>query len=760
MNAEDWNYLVTAMAEAGLVAGDPPAAGVALDVHLATVNGIPADESLEWLAGVFHMLPMAPQHAVCSSRGEVVFRRLAVDGKDSEPWLPFCTLGPLLVLAHYNPTAGGMWSIPAEFIIPLVIPEEAYRTLAKDIGERLSFKPLERTQPKQISSPLPRKAGLDKVLAWLLNEYPLEDFEAGPRIESERDALMRSSGNDPQCLRKLPRGLGLALHFLSTGEACFNAEQAPSQKIFPDTLLEKHAVFPLYCGKRVVYLLSEDKLNYAFEDEWLSGGNEAYQFRTVRSDRDSILRTINRDRGRSVVDGQHSAEEVVLVDSDVANVVEIDPADVARINPSSMNATPEQILHWVLHRSVTGRASDLHIEKYYNMARFRARIDGELRVIHSCPEEQLPRFVSLIKNWSNLGQRRQAAEDGRFSMLIGKRRIDGRVSAIPCRKDQQKITIRFLDKQGGIRKLTELNLSETQLGTFRDAMGRDQGLILITGPTGSGKTSTLYALLNSVNAENINIHTVEDPIEYEIEGINQTQTDPINGINFAEGLRRLMRADPDVILIGECRDEETAMAAVTASLTGHLVLTTLHANDSLRAVSRFLSMGVPPYLLADALALSQAQRLVRKLCTYCRQPQVISEDIKSIFRANRIEIGPHVDCIYSKRGCPECSDTGYSGRIALMEICVIDSELSELVATNSPQNKMREVAFRKGFRTLYQQGLQQVLEGNTSMEEISCLSYTAMIEDDFDNPAILPMQTAAREVPDAPPPSAQAQGSK
>jgi len=396
-----------------------------------------------------------------------------------------------------------------------------------------------------------------------------------------------------------------------------------------------------------------------------------------------------------------------------------------RLNPSSIHATPEQIVHWVLYRAISGRASDLHVEKYFNTARFRARIDGELQVIHSCPEEALPRFISLIKNYSNMGHQRQDAQDARFAMSIGKRRIDCRVSAIPCRRDLQKLTLRFLDKKDGVKRLSELNLTPRQAQIINDTMNRDQGLVLVTGPTGSGKTTSLYAFINSINREGINIHTIEDPIEYEIEGINQTQTDPINGIDFPQGLRRLLRADPDVILIGESRDEETANAAVNAALTGHLVLTTLHANDSLRAVSRLISMGLPPYLLADALALSQAQRLVRRLCTYCKRPLAVTDDIRRVFAKNLVEIPAGVGTIYGKTGCSECGETGYSGRIALMEMCPITPDIADLIGSNAPQSQMREVAFRHGVLSLYQEGLTQVLAGYTSMEEISPLSYTS-----------------------------------
>ena len=381
--------------------------------------------------------------------------------------------------------------------------------------------------------------------------------------------------------------------------------------MFPDSLLEKHGVYPLFVSPERVYLLSSKRSNYAFEDEWTSLGNEAFEIVPVVADANSINGAISRNRSRGSRDSGTKIDVGELYFSEDINLVEIDPVEMARLNPANPNNTPELVVHWVLNRALTLRASDLHVEKYYNMVRFRARIDGQLHIIHSASEEEMPRFIALIKNWSNLGQERQKLQDARFAMKLGQKRIDVRVSAVPCRKDQQKLTMRFLDKQDGIKSLTELNMSDRQSKIVADTMSRDQGLVLVTGPTGSGKTTTLYAFLNSINGEGLNIHTIEDPIEYEIEGINQTQTDAFNGINFPNGLRALLRADPDVMLIGESRDEETANAAINAALTGHLVLTTLHANDSLRAVSRILSMGIAPYMLADALAMSQAQRLVR-----------------------------------------------------------------------------------------------------------------------------------------------------
>lgn len=729
MTEREWARLTRDFAGSGYKVGEPPELGQELHVVLAQANRIPSDEALEWVAGVYQMLPLDPARTSCSTRAETLFRRIAVSCEADEPWMPLGNVGPLLIFAHYNPACADFWHVPVDFVVPVLIPRSKYDMLRKEIMERLSFKPLDEREPMRLKNSAPRNEGLRKMLDWMLEEYPFEDPEARSRIEKERDRVSPdAAGGDLLALSKLPRFMGVALYHLCTGDPCFNAESAPPQQMFPETMLEKHVVYPMYCGKKIIYLLSTERNNFAFEDEWLSSGHDAYDFRTVICEKESIIAAINRDRGKAASTSV-ATPEGELTFSDVANIVEIDPSDIQRINPNSINTTPEQVVHWVLYRAINGRGSDLHIEKFYNTARFRARIDGELKVIHSCPEEMLARYVSLIKNYSNMGQRRQDAQDGRFSLLIGKRRVDCRVSAIPCRKDLQKITIRFLDKQDGVKKLSQLALSPRQSGLLGEAMGRDQGLILITGPTGSGKTTTLYALLNSVNADNINIHTVEDPIEYEIEGMNQTQTDPHNQINFAEGLRRLMRADPDVILIGECRDEETAMAAINAALTGHLVLTTLHANDCLRAVSRLIAMGVPSYLLADSLALTQAQRLVRRLCTYCKKPALITPEIRSAYRRNRIAIPPETEFIYNRCGCPECNETGYMGRLALMELCASDNELSDLIARNAPISELRRVAFNRGMLTLYQEGLQHVAAGNTSMEEISCLSYTAISDD-------------------------------
>jgi len=691
---------------------------------LAKANGISPDRALEWLAAQFEMIPFDLVRPVCSTRAEQVFRKIARDADTSSPWMPFGSVGPVLLCAHFDPTATDAWGIPESLFQRILVCRSQYERLKADLSARLSMSNLPEKSLFDGNSGPARGSGLLTALRWLLEHYPMSGGEM-EKLKACEPSFGDLDARRVVDFKLLPRDYGVAFRYMTTGAPIFGAEFAPFQDLFPDSLLEKHVVYPLYFGKKEVYLLTADCDSYSFEDEWYSSGRDGFVIVKVLADAEGIRDAIARNRGRAGAPSV-AVEQRDLEYSDDANLVEIDPSEMQMINPSNINTTPEQVIQWVLYRAITQRASDLHVEKFFNTARLRVRVDGELRVIHSCSEDMLPRLVSLLKNYANMGQRRQTAEDGRFSMRIGQRRIDCRVSAIPCSKELQKITIRFLDKRDGVRQLSELNLSTRQSGIVKNALSRDQGLVLVTGPTGSGKTTTLYAFINSINSDSINIHTVEDPIEYEIEGINQTQTDPINDIDFSEGLRRILRADPDVILIGESRDEETASAAVNAALTGHLVLTTLHANDSLRAVSRLISMGVPPYLLADSLALSQAQRLVRRLCQECKRPVPIKDEVLERFQKNMIPMSREHQFFYEPAGCPECNETGYRGRLALMEMCAIDSELADLISRNAPQSQMREVAHRAGVLSLYQEGMLQVLAGQTTLDEIACLSYTAL----------------------------------
>jgi type II secretory ATPase GspE/PulE/Tfp pilus assembly ATPase PilB-like protein len=678
---------------------------------------------LEELSSQYGIMPIQLPRSTCSVPAETLLRQLGRMTAVEQPWLPVGTIGPILIVGHHDPRHQECWGVPPFLTVRVLIAPEQYQSVMKDLEGRLRIKPIAAHNPTEGLPAPPQTGKVVDVMKWFLQYYPQSDRDK----EKFRKLIAENDDCDTSNLaglKFLPRHYGAAFLSLATGYPVYNPEEAPAQTHFPDGLLEKHNVYPVFCGNQRIFLLSSVTNNYAFEDEWLSSGSDAVEMVTVLADPTAISAAVARNRGRSSRD-KAKVDVGDLYFSDNTSIVEIDPTEMARVNPQNPNNTPEQVVQWVLNRAVQSRASDLHIEKYYNTARFRARIDGELVVMHSAGEEELPRFIALIKNYANMPQERQKLLDARFAMKFSTRRIDARVAAVPCRKEQQKLILRFLDKQDGVKELSALNLSERQTSIIKRTMNRDQGLVLVTGPTGSGKTTTLYAFLNSVNADNINIQTIEDPIEYEIEGINQTQTDPVHGIDFPNGLRSLLRADPDVILIGESRDAETASASINAALTGHLVLTTLHANDSLRAISRLLSMGVEPYLLADALVLRQAQRLVRRLCSYCKQPVAPTAEVEAYLQQNGVLAGGLDDPLYQAIGCDECNNTGYSGRIALMEMCETNGEFSELVASCAPVSDLRRVALKDGFMTLYQEGLVQVMSGNTTFDEISCLSYTS-----------------------------------
>lgn len=684
--------------------------------------------SLEGTAVQFGLLPVKLPRETCTVEAETVLRRLGRFPQTDTPWLPVATLGPSIIFGHFAPKSGDMWGVPPCFAIRIAIPQEQYEKIRKDLVMRLSNAPLPQQNPlEQLSAPSFSSGDLESAFKWLLDNYPYDETERERLEMLYAEAVDKGGALDREDYNGIQPSLGVALQYLTQGPSllCFNPEEAPKQDRFPTTLLEKHNVYPLYEGEHKVYLLSTTECNFSFEDEWLSQGNDPVDFVPVLADEKSIRNLVSRSASKLSGSAGIEVKQSELSLSDSGNIVEIDPENVASINPQNVNHSAEDLIHWVLYTAINSRASDLHLEKYYNVARFRGRIDGKLKTIYTAPEEMMQRFVALIKNYSNMSQSRQEALDGRFGLAFGNRRVDVRVAAVPCRNEMQKVIMRFLDKQDGVKELSALNFSKRQSMIVKKVMSRDQGLILITGPTGSGKTTTLYALINSVNEEGINIHTIEDPIEYEIEGINQTQTDPTHGLTFANGLRALLRSDPDVILIGECRDEETANSAINASLTGHLVLTTLHANDSLRAISRLLSMGVEPHLVGDSLAMSQAQRLVRRLCSYCKRPVTMTPQIIELMTRQGVSRDKLETPIYKATGCDECNGSGYSGRVALMEMAEINAEMADLVERKATQIELKKAALKTGFQTLYQEGLTHVLAGNTTLDEIKKVSYTA-----------------------------------
>ena len=362
-------------------------------------------------------------------------------------------------------------------------------------------------------------------------------------------------------------------------------------------------------------------------------------------------------------------------------------------------------------QAIKDRASDIHIEPFKDKVNIRYRIDGKLYEVPPPAKGLLPAIVSRIKILSNLDiAEHRLPQDGAFFVKVEGKDIDIRVSTIPA-VHGEKVVLRILDRSQTLLDLDELGFEASHLESFKKMVARPHGLILVTGPTGSGKTTTLYAALNEIKSPRKNISTVEDPVEYRIEGINQVQIQPKIGLTFSQSLRSLLRQDPDIIMVGEVRDSETAQICIRASLTGHLVLTTLHTNDAASAISRLVDIGIEPYLISPSLVLVASQRLIRKLCSECKEAYETTSKLKKDFNIKE-------GLLYRAKGCDECSHTGYKGRIAIFELIVVDDKLRELISRGSTLSEIKGVLKELGVRSLKDAGTRKAEAGITSIEEV------------------------------------------
>jgi len=368
----------------------------------------------------------------------------------------------------------------------------------------------------------------------------------------------------------------------------------------------------------------------------------------------------------------------------------------------------------LLADAVERAASDIHFEPEQNFLRIRYRIDGVLRQIRSLHKTYWPAMAVRIKVMSkmNIAETR-APQDGRISLSLTGRQVDFRVAS-QITTHGENIVLRILDRQKGIVPLDALGLAAEQLAMLKKMIVRPEGIILVTGPTGSGKTTTLYSILNHINHDGVNVMTLEDPVEYPMTLIRQTSVNEAAKLDFANGIRSLMRQDPDVILVGEIRDEDTAQMALRAAMTGHQVYSTLHSNNALGAVPRLVDIGIAPEIMAGNIIGIVAQRLVRRLCKHCRQPYEANESEWRILSVK----GDKPPTIHRAVGCDHCEYQGYRGRLAIMELLRLDPELDELMAHRATPREMLNAAMAKGFRTLADDGIRRVLDGSTSLEEL------------------------------------------
>jgi len=467
--------------------------------------------------------------------------------------------------------------------------------------------------------------------------------------------------------------------------------------LVPKELARRYYLIPLKQEGDKLFVAMADPLDfYATEDLRLKTG---YQIETAIASKEEIIRTLNKaydlDEGvKEFIDEVSTQEQEEHVTNEDSPVV--------------------KLVNQILQSAVQQKASDIHVDPQETNVLVRYRVDGVLRTERTLPKSMQSVITARIKIIANLNiTESRVPQDGRIKTTLDLQVIDLRVSTLPTVYGE-KIVMRILDLSGTLNDIQNLGFNKVNLDRFIKLIERPTGIVLITGPTGSGKSSTLYAALNRLNSEEVNIITVEDPVEYRLEGINQVQVNTNVGMTFAKGLRSILRQDPDIVMVGEIRDQETADVAIRASLTGHLVLSTLHTNSSLGTITRLIDMGVEPFLVASSLAGIVAQRLVRRICKSCAEEQEPSKRELEIF----VKRGIKIEKVTRGKGCGSCNMTGYKGRVAIHELLEINDELRREIMNNGSPSKLREIAIKNRTIFLIDDGLLKVKQGVTSTEEV------------------------------------------
>lgn len=484
-------------------------------------------------------------------------------------------------------------------------------------------------------------------------------------------------------------------------------------RLIPVSLVMRHTLVPISLSGSTLTLAMCDPSNLVAINEvkFLTG----YDVKVAVAATASVMAAIRRfyDEGSNV-------EEVlaeVAGQQEVEVVKEEEEVDLKDLERATEDAPVVRLVNAVLMSAIKRQASDIHFEPYEKVFRVRFRVDGVLEEIMKPPLKLKNAITSRIKVMANLDiAERRLPQDGRIKLKLGGGKdMDFRVSVLPTIFGE-KIVLRLLDKSSLQLDMTKLGFEEQALQEFKEAIHKPYGMVLVTGPTGSGKTTTLYSALSELNKVTENISTAEDPVEYNLMGINQVQMHEEIGLNFAAALRAFLRQDPDIIMVGEIRDFETAEIAIKAALTGHLVLSTLHTNDAPSTINRLLNMGVEPFLVASSVNLVMAQRLARRICLNCREPAEISPQAL-------VEVGVPPEAIgtfqpFRGVGCPECGGSGYRGRIALYEVMTCHEEIRDLILAGASASEIKKTAMAMGMKTLRQAGITKMQEGITTIEEV------------------------------------------
>ena len=481
-------------------------------------------------------------------------------------------------------------------------------------------------------------------------------------------------------------------------------------ELLPKEFLDKHSVLPLYLVQGVLTVAVPEPANVFLieEIERLAG----YPVQVVAATQHDI---------RATIQAYLPSENVFVIDEIMDDVkpeeftlIERQIEDISNLEQAAGDSPVIKLVNYCIYNAVKDGASDIHLEPGDNVLRIRYRIDGRLTEKLRPPFAMQAAIASRIKIMAGLDiSERRLPQDGGIHVLMEKRPIDLRVSTMPG-KWGEKVVIRIIDNEKASVSLEKLGFGYDTLKQWRKVIGLPNGVLLVTGPTGSGKTSTLYASLQELNSPEINICTIEDPVEYALAGINQFQVSDKAGFTFAGALRALLRQDPDIVMVGEIRDPETAKITTQAALTGHLVLTTLHTNDAPSSITRLFNLGVEPYLVGASLAGVLAQRLVRKLCQACKEPYVPTINEKRLLE----KFGGAAETLYRPKGCPRCRNLGYYGRIGIYELLITEDTISEKISQGASLNDIRELARALGMKTLRADGIDKVKAGVTTMEEV------------------------------------------
>ncbi|MCK4905290.1 Flp pilus assembly complex ATPase component TadA [bacterium] len=494
-------------------------------------------------------------------------------------------------------------------------------------------------------------------------------------------------------------------------------------RLVPEKLARHFCVIAISHEGSYINLVMSDPANIVAIDNIRS--NTGYEIIPLLSTKKEINDAIEKYYGESDMASSIPDLKDISFSTEAEAAKEQENIDLAQLKVQVKDPPVVRYVNSILLKAIEEKASDIHLEAAETEVFVRNRVDGVLRNLPPPPKKTYPAIVSRIKIISNLDiAERRLPQDGRTKAKIGSKEVDIRVSIIPTIYGE-KVVMRLLDKTTMLMGLEELGFDKIELGKFKDAVSSPYGMVLLTGPTGSGKSTTLYGALNYINSPEKNIITVEDPVEYELRGINQIQVRSHIGLTFASCLRTILRQDPDVIMVGEIRDKETAEISIQSSLTGHMVFSTLHTNDAVSVITRLAYMGIEPFLISSALRLSIAQRLVRRICPKCKVPEKISEEVLKRI-ADDVNVKGKDVTFYKGEGCPDCNNKGYKGRVGLYELFQITPEVRKAINDGKSEEEIKIIAKeQQKMVTLREAGIKKALAGITSLEEVltSTLTY-------------------------------------